>query len=371
MMGQELVINGRFVARPWTGVDRVASEMLRAIAARIDRRAAGSFTKLRVVTPPVHTAEFHAPPHVTVDRLPGTASVMWEQLRLPGAVGGSWLYSPCNVGPLIYRNQIVTIHDAHIYLTPQSYSRAFRAWYSALLPRLARRAKVVTTVSAFSKQTLEDRGIIPRGKAVVVPNGGDHVLRTPPDPEILQRLGLEPESYFLMVGGLAAHKNLRTLIEARRLPRRHRLPLIVVGEADPRVFSARDLLEESDVRFIGRIADPELRALLDRATALVFPSLVEGFGLPPLEAMGCGCPVIASAIPPVEEVCGSAAILIDPTSPGAWAEQMERLASDRDARTRLSKAGRERAAMYTWDRAAARLLEAIATVGGPSGATSH
>ena len=186
----ELVVNGRFLTRPLAGVDRVAHELLRALTRRQAAQGLEPFGSIRVVAPArgMEQGNLNLPAALqptATGRLGGT---VWEQLELPRGLGDAWLYSPCNVGPLARAKQIVTIHDAQVYLSPQAYSAPFRAWYKWLLPRLARRARLVTTVSDYSKRTLEEFGVLPPGKAVVIHNGADHILRVAADASVLARL---------------------------------------------------------------------------------------------------------------------------------------------------------------------------------------
>ena len=355
----QLVVNGRFLTRPLAGVDRVAHELLRALSRRQADHGLDPFGAIRVVTPSHGVANDDLPAalHPTpTGRLGGTA---WEQLELPRGLGDAWLYSPCNVGPLARRKQIVTIHDAQVYLAPLAYSAAFRNWYRWLLPRLARRACLVTTVSDYSKRMLEAFGVLPPDKAVVIHNGADHILRVPADPSVLTRHDLAPGGYVLAIGSLSPHKNLNTVLEAAARRRDRSMPLVVAGGGNPRVFADAGLKPTQDTRFLGRVTDGELRGLFDNANALVFPSLFEGFGLPPLEAMACGCPVIASDIPTLHEVCGDAVLYADPADAGRWALQMDRLAGDPGLRDDLAERGRRQAARFTWDRAAEAFLTAV------------
>jgi glycosyltransferase involved in cell wall biosynthesis len=298
-------------------------------------------------------------------RLSGQA---WEQLELPLDVGDAWLLNPCNVGPILTRRSVVTIHDAQVYLAPEAYTRAFRSWYKTILPILGRRARIVTTVSKFSKDTLEAYGVVPRGKAHVVPNGADHILRIESDPQALQRFGLSPGRYLLAVGSLSPHKNLRSLIAAAGLRRDRSIPLVVAGGAAPRIFADAGMPKTPDLHYLGRVTDAELRSLYENAAAFLFPSLVEGFGLPPVEAMACGCPVIASSAASLPEVCGGAALYADPFDIDAWARLMDEVTVDAELRARLREAGHKRATGYTWRNAALSLLRLIAAADGDADA---
>ncbi|MEM6938801.1 MAG: glycosyltransferase family 1 protein [Pseudomonadota bacterium] len=355
-----LELNARFLSRPLAGVDRVAFEL----ASALDRYGLppqiSSFTA-------VHPAR----PATTDGILPRTMSMrktrwwpgghLWEQGALTLNSGDSWLLSLCNTGPVLRRKQIVMIHDAQTFRHPESYTWPFRLWYRWMLPRLGRRAALVLTVSHHAKAELERFGIVPRGKARVVPNGADHILRHQADLDVLARHGLERQGYFLALGSMAPHKNIPRIIEAARARQDQTLPLILAGGGSNRVFSADQGSSQSGVQAIGRVTDPELRALYENAVALVFPSLTEGFGLPPLEAMLCGCPVIASSGGALPETCGDAALFVDPADRSGWTKALEHLASDMALRKDMSAKGRAHAAAYTWDNAAACLVRHLSS----------
>jgi glycosyltransferase involved in cell wall biosynthesis len=249
---------------------------------------------------------------------------------------------------------LVVIHDAQPFLVPNAYSRVFRTWYRFLLPRLARNAELVVTVSKYSRLQLERFGVVPPGKAHVIPNGADHILRLQEDVDTLSRYRLFRDGYVLALGSLAPHKNIETLVRA--FAKRHdSLPeLIVAGGTASQVFAGVRIQNSSGIRFLGRITDSELKALYSNALAFAFPSLTEGFGLPPLEAMFCGCPVIASTAGAVEEVCGKAAIYASASDPHEWRIAIERLTRDAALRQQYREVGRMHAAQYTWRKAAER-----------------
>ncbi|WP_185020809.1 glycosyltransferase family 4 protein [Histidinibacterium lentulum] len=351
MPPRELVLNGRFLTRPGTGVDRVAAELARALAARPDIR-------LTMALPREALGERSGQllgPAISRGPLRGHA---WEQISLPGLAGGRWCLNLCNTGPLFGVRQVVMLHDAHVATVPGSYSRAFRALYLSLQPRLSRRAAIVLTVSDHSRHSLEATGLVPRGKARVVPNGADHMDRIVADHSVLDRHGLRPRGYFLAVGSAAAYKNIAMIASVADARGAAALPLVTTGGAMPRVFGASP--HSGGHRHLGRVTDPELKALYANALALLFPSLAEGFGLPPLEAMSCGTPVIATTAGAVPEVCGGAALHADPSRPSDWRQAMDRIETDADLRRDLRARGRARAAGFTWTRAADRLLAAIA-----------
>tara|TARA_R110002051_G_scaffold325809_1_gene431562 strand:+ start:3483 stop:4262 length:780 start_codon:yes stop_codon:yes gene_type:complete len=229
-----------------------------------------------------------------------------------------------------------------------------------MLPKLARTAGVVVTVSEHSKKQLESLGIVPVGKTHVIPNGGDHILRVKADNHILKRFGLNSHGYILAVGSLATHKNLELLTRAARARGPHVLDLVIAGGGNPAVFAQSGLTEGGGVRVLGRVTDGELRALYQKARALAFPSITEGFGLPPLEAMNCGCPVVASTGGAIPEACGKAALYVDPGDQEAWTAALERIERDEALRIALIEKGYRQAAQLTWRTSAIQVLTLLA-----------
>lgn len=358
---RRLAVNARFLTRPPTGVDRVAIELVTALARRddvgeialchpredslhrdwLDTLPDGSRRKLTLL--PVGQRRGHA----------------WEQIDLPRVLRDRPLLSLCSTGPVLRRNHAVMIHDAQVWDAPHSYSRAFRLAYRTLLPVLGRSARHVLTVSHFAAGRLTAVGITPPGKPHVILNGAEHILRTPPDPAALGRHALAPGGYLLAIGNLAPHKNLRLLVDAAAARPPGAPEMIVAGGMNSKVFADAGLPQVAGVRYIGRVSDAELRALYGGALALAFPSLTEGFGLPPVEAMLCGCPVVATTGGAVPEVCGDAVLSVDPQDRAAWTAALERIATDSALRAKLSERGRLRAEAYTWDAAAAAAIEVM------------
>lgn len=351
-------INARFLTRPASGVDRVAIELIVALAARPD---VSWLTLLHPVYETLHCGWLDDLPDLIRDKIQlqpvgRWQGHFWEQLDLPRALPDQILLSLCSTGPVLRRNQAVMIHDAQVWDVPQSYSRAFRLAYRLLLPLLARRARYLLTVSRFSAGQLVKHGIAPHGKTRLVLNGADHILRVAPDPGTLRRHGLVARGYMLAIGNLAPHKNLALLVRAAAARGPDAPELIVAGGMNSKVFADAGLREAKRVRFIGRVSDAELRALYEGALAMAFPSLTEGFGLPPLEAMLCGCPVIATSGGAVPEICGDAAIFVNPADQAGWTAAMERVAADDTLRADLSRKGVVQGALYSWERAADGLV---------------
>jgi glycosyltransferase involved in cell wall biosynthesis len=309
-----VAINARAaVRREIGGVERYAREM----AARLP--ALGDY---RVLKPP------------TEHKL----GQVWEQ-ALPLMHRGL-IYSPANTAPVSART-IVVIHDVAALKHPEWYSRAYAAWHGKLLPRVARKAKLVITVSEFSRgEIAETLGV----DSVVIPGGVDERFRPG-----------QPGDYVLTVATRIARKNLAALEPTRRALKERGLELVAVG-------SGRDYMQTDD-GIPGRyVPDDELPALYAGARAFVLPSLYEGFGLPVLEAMASGVPVVASNRAALPETCGDAALLVDPDNRDAIAEAVLAAATDESTRGPLIEAGRARAARFTWERTARATDQAIATL---------
>ena len=348
-----IAINGRFLTQGLTGVQRYAREMTRALDALV---AAGKAPPMRLIAPPgaEGLADFpHLAPSLTGTR----GGQLWEQLDLPRAAGGDFLLNLGNTAPVAQgRNQAVVIHDAGVFDTPESYSWKFRGWYRGLQRMLVLRGARFLSVSEFSAGRIAANLGLDGARIGVTLEGGEHILREMAEPAILTRHGLNPGGYALVIGTGAAHKNLAALHHAIGALGARGLTLAVAGAQDAAVFRQAGAPPAPNVLPLGRVSDAELRALYESALCLVFPSRYEGFGLPPVEAMWCGCPVIASRAGAVPEVCGDAALWFDPGQPESLGEAVALLADDATRRATLIEAGRARVQQFSWEQAARRLL---------------
>jgi glycosyltransferase involved in cell wall biosynthesis len=357
-------INGRFLTQAVTGVQRYATEIVRAIDRQLgshpelrDRYAFRLLTPRRAA-PGLELAHIAAVP---VGRLTGH---LWEQVELPLHAGGRVLLNLCNTAPAAARC-VVTIHDASVFAVPEAYSPAFRLWYRALIPLLGRTALRVVTDSEFSRTELVQRAGIRPGKMTVIPLGCEHVTRTSADTGVFARLPVSPRGYILAVGSQGAHKNLGLLAAALERMGDGAPALVLAGGTNPRIFGDTTVAHGNGVHSAGYVTDAELRALYENACCFVFPSLYEGFGLPPLEAMMCGCPVIASRAASLPESCGDAALYCDPHDPDDLVRALRRLLQEPGRREDLSRRGLERARVFTWDRASTALLRLLDHVHRP------
>jgi glycosyltransferase involved in cell wall biosynthesis len=284
---------------------------------------------------------------------------VWAQLQLPRHAPGG-LLSFCNLAPVAVRRQIACIHDMQTRLTPASYGRLFRLAHHLILPLLGRRAAVITTVSETSRQAIVGLRVAPGSKVALAPNGSDHALRWAPERARLSVASRRP--FVLAIGRGMPHKNAALLIRIAKRLDAIGLDLWLAGEIGEEELRRLGAAPGPALRVLGRVSDDDLAAALRAALCFAFPSRSEGFGLPAVEAMALGCPVVASTAPSLPEVCGEAALYADPDDEEAWVAAIDRLRRDPALRADLIERGRARAATYAWRATAETYLALMASV---------
>ncbi|CAN5270064.1 glycosyltransferase family 1 protein [soil metagenome] len=304
--------------------------------------------------------------------------LIWHQTSLPRHLkqdGVQILYSPVAEGMIAPTcRQVITIHDLLPLRFPRMNPR-LRYYFQYVLPRIVRGSAAVITVSEATRGDLR-RFFGASDTPVHVVHGAYDARAfstTTATPAIVDearrkhRLG----EYILAVGETRPYKNTRRLIKAFARLRRNDLQLAIVGKTnkmDPDLeHFPRGLGVKERVRFLGYVSDRDLAALYGGAAAFVFPSLYEGFGIPPLEAMACGCPVVCSRAASLPEVCGDAAEYVDPLDVGSIAAGISRVLNDASLRSSLREKGRERVRAFSYDKAAAEIVQILDEVAGATG----
>lgn len=290
---------------------------------------------------------------------------LWEQFVLPLAARKGRLINLAGAACWRHRRQTCLLHDAAVFDEPSAYRPLFVAWYHHLFRRLARSGADLMTVSAFSRNRLALHLGVDSSTITVVRPGADHFaqVRDEEGESVLARLGLKQANFYLAVGSQNPTKNLPRLLRAWRALPPDRPPLVLVGGANRQVFGEVRLDSVEGLQLVGELSDSELRVLYLNATALVFPSLYEGCGLPPLEAMSLGCPVIASTAASLPEVCGQAALLVDPLDEAELSSAMARLASDANQREILREVGLRHSASRRWEDTGDEFFEHLRELG--------
>jgi glycosyltransferase involved in cell wall biosynthesis len=336
--GALVAINARAAVRSQIGgVERLAREMARRLPVlRPDR--------YRVLRPDPSLA--HRAGHA------------WEQAVLPLRAGDcALIYSPANLAPLMGRRNVVVIHDAAALRHPAAYSAGYVAYQRQFLPRLARRARLVITVSEFSRGELVELLDAPPERITVIAEGVDERFSPSVDPGPARAaLGLRGP-YVLAVGTASGRKNVVALEPVAAELWREGIEVVLAG-------SERGYLRrgESRLRRLGYVPEPLLPGLYAGALAVVTPSRYEGFGLPCLEAMAAGVPVVATRAGALPETVGDAGLLVDLDDPGALLHATRSAIADASLRARLTASGRDRAHRFTWERTARETDAAIGRV---------
>ncbi len=354
-MAETVFLNGRFLSQPMTGVQRFSAEIARAIDELATR---GEWPETVLLTPSRIDEPIAAYRRLRLREVGRMRGHLWEQAELPAAARGGVLVNLGNTAPILTgRRQVVVIHDAGVFDTPESYSLRFRTWYKTLQHWLVRAGAQVATVSDFSRRRIVAHlGLDPTQIAVIY-EGAEHVLRTQADTTILSRHGLQPQNFAVVVSSRVMHKNLAALGVAAEALAQRGMVIAIAGGTNRDVFHDLPGVGFAERR-LGRVSEAELRALYENAACLLFPSRYEGFGLPPVEAMACGCPVLAARGSAVEEVCSDNALYFDAGDSRSMVDAVTRLLDEPGLAGDLHRRGRQHAAKLTWA-AAARALGGV------------
>ncbi len=348
-------INGRFYGAPVTGVQRFGREITVRILADGDH----------LVLLPAGTAVADGLPvnRIIRGRLRGH---LWEQVELPRRARRAQcelVLNPGSTAPLRGGPNVVVVHDVSPLTNPEWYSRRLALWYRVALGAAARRAARVLTFSRWSMAQVTGVLGVPADRIGVVTQGVepfDAPARPADVAAVRGRLGLVGP-FLLATGAGNRRKNVSFLIHVMKRWARVSPPppmLVVVGAGIRRVHGVdREVAPAPQwLRFLGHVSDDTLRALYTGAAAFLFPSLGEGFGRPPLEAMGCGTPAVVSEYGSAREILGDAARILS-LDPDEWIAAVRELVDDIEARKALVERGRCRAGSYRWGRAAREVLE--------------
>ena len=345
-----IYVNGRFLTQPMTGVERYAYSICRAMA------------KLRqpfaIVCPNAPVRKEYDTRDMNIVHYGFGRSHFWEQCILPFYFVGkkdALVLSFTGLGSVLIRNKIMTVHDLSFLENPSWFSKAYYWWYKLMTPLAVRTSKHIITVSQFSKQEIQRFYPFLKEEDISVV-----YCAVDEDRFYTQAEKTVPaERFALAVSSLDPRKNFDRLIEAFK----HitNCQLYIVGKQGW-VFSRQDGTEDEvqNVRFLGRVDDEELLHLYNTATCFIFPSIYEGFGMPPVEAMACGCPVLASDIPVLREVCGDAAMYFNPYGVDHISEVIRQYLEHSDVyRNRMQGEGYRTVKRFSWEKSAKEVIRLV------------
>lgn len=343
-----LVINGRFLARPLTGVERYGRLLLRVIATE--------WPDSRVIVPkgaPEDIDTFG----LEIVRHGNTTGHVWEQVELPRALEkGEVLLSPANTGPLRAQHHVPVVHDLAFLLHPEWFNARFATWYKLLIPRMVRRAERVITVSGSVREELMRYYAVPEERLNIVP---PYVLPTLLEPS--EALGLK-RPYYLLVSSIDPRKGIDRALNWFTGLRDPAFDLVIVGRAH-RAFAPVPIPAHPNIHVLSDVDDARLSALYRNAIALIQPSYYEGFGLPVLEAITLRCPVITAHLKVFTEQFGDAVLEADIGYTRSMMRAMVTL-NDPSARAEQVEKGHARSLTFTEERTAAALHQALDPVLG-------
>lgn len=359
---KRIFINGRFLRGPITGTSRVAEEVLavwdRAIAA-----GQPEFHGFRI--------ELLMPKDVrrelTLQAIPATRKQVlggkfWELVDLALMAWSGTLVNFANIAPLYHPRGVTYLHDAQVFLHPESYTPMHRRTHRPLAKLAGHTAKRVITVSQFSSEALQRFGVAKAARITPIHNGADHITRNPARQEVLAAKGLTPQGYALMYDSNFTYKNVEVVLEAFRRMGPDAPKLGLIARKDQRRTSeAPPELRERMVVLSG-IDDGELRALYENALVFLQPATTEGFAMTQLEALLCGAPVITTRGGSMPEVLGEDVLYAPADSPDAWGAAILRFRQEPGFRDAMLQRGQPMAQRYTWQKTADALWREVRKV---------
>lgn len=357
-----IFINGKFAAQRVTGVQRLSVGLIQALDMLLIKEQ--STNRIILLCPPGAK-----PPLLNYIEIRFVGKVFfgmhfWEQFFLPAYTLGRQLINLAGPSPIFKHRQVCMIPDAAVFDCPEAYTSLYVIWYKLLFHIVSHTAQLLLTISEFSRQRLIRALGSQAGRLQLVSCAASHMQSVVPDFTCLDKFGLRGGKYLLGVASLNPTKNLPALIAAFGAIDRKDIRLVIVGGGNQAVFAGESLNNTGDSRIItvGVITDSELSALYRHAHAFIFPSLYEGFGIPPLEAMSLGCPVIASRSSSIPEVCGDAALYFDPYDISDMRCALERVLDDNALCQTLRQKGAARFKIFSWERAARELYAHLKSI---------
>jgi glycosyltransferase involved in cell wall biosynthesis len=332
-----IYINGKFLTKDVTGVQRYARSLI------------NEFKKVGF------DFEIINPENSFIGKRSRT---VWEQF-MASKIKQGLLFCPTNSGPITYKNKIITLHDAAVLSHPEWFAKNFSIMRKTLIPILVNSSLKIITVSNFSKNHICEALNLRDDKVEVIYNGINKKKFKPMSisNKILKKYNLT-KPYILFVGSIEPRKNLKRMINSWiKLPKIYKkeFDLLIVGKKNW-IFKDVILKKENSIKELGYIQDDELIKLYSMAKVFIYPSLFEGFGLPVLEAMACGTPVITSNVSALPEVGGESVLYIDPRDEESISSKMIELLDSRSLQKDLIIRGLQRAKLFTWENTAKKTI---------------
>ena len=317
------ILNSRFLTQNLTGVQRYGYELFKQL---------NNVTDTRYLIPDQDiNKRYDISKEIKLNKIGQRKGHLWEQLDLPAYLkknDNPLLLNLCNTAPLFYKNKIVTIHDIS-FKKGNWHSKSFKAFYNVMIPRILKNSVHVITVSEFSKRDIMEAFGIAENKISVIYNAPFLLSDENPVPPFIKL----KKPYILSVGSMDGRKNLKRAVKAFLASKNDDLTMYLIGEYNSNFKHDPELDQlikdnQNKVSFLGYVTDQQLTYMYKNALCFVYPSLYEGFGLPPVEAMANNCPVIVSNTSSLPEVCGNAALYCDPLDISDIAKKINAMTAD-------------------------------------------
>ncbi|EPY4367973.1 TPA: glycosyltransferase family 4 protein [Klebsiella quasipneumoniae] len=337
-----IYVNARFFTQKITGVQRFAREIAKELANQRD--------DIIFLVPSISDiVDIESLNGINILEANGGCGHFWEQITLPFFLyrrGNPLLLNLCNTAPVLYHNKIITLHDITYIKYPRSYSLKFRMLYRVITPLIIKGSRKIITVSEFSRKEISNYYNLDYGKVSVVYNAVTNEIK-----KIQAAITDRENKYLLAVSSQNFHKNFHTLIQAFS-GYTGSLSLKIIGDKAQAFNGIEHVSNDDRIQFLGRVSDVELANLYTNAYGFIFPSLYEGFGIPPLEAQYCGCPVISSDRASMPEVLGNSVLYFNPESTSEIVMAILKLENNKNIRDELIERGRENASRFSWSKSA-------------------
>ncbi|MGF1730521.1 glycosyltransferase family 4 protein [Photobacterium kasasachensis] len=344
-----LVVNARFLTQDLTGVQRFAIEISKELK---------KYNTKVVFVAPHNIKDKILAEYLDVQVIGNSTGHLWEQVELPlylkRKCANATLINFCNTAPILYCNKVSTVHDIAFIKWSKSFSKSFSMFYKFLIPLIIKSSKRLVTVSEFSKTEIERYYKLSSSPFIVIHNAVDDSFKG-------YTSNYKKDNYILAVSSLNSQKNFEGLLNAFHLTNDNTLKLKIVGSRNQAfsnsVFTDKDFNDR--IEFLGRVSDEELKELYSNAKCFVYPSFYEGFGIPPLEAQSCLCPVIVSDAASLPEVCKDSVLYCDPYDPIDIAAKIDLVCSDYALTRRLIDSGIKNIERFSWEKSALAYMNLI------------
>jgi glycosyltransferase involved in cell wall biosynthesis len=353
-----IYFNARFLTQSVSGVQRYAIELLKALDKAITAKEVNINGFYLILLAPKDIKLDLKLKNIELKQVGSFNGHLWEQVELPLYAKNGLLVSLCNTGPILKRRQIITIHDMAEFSISENFSFLFRKSYQLLHIILSKSVKKIISVSNFSKEEIIKYCNVMPEKVIVIYESGDHIDFVHEDRSIIDKNKLLNQPFILAVSSVNPNKNFTSIIKAMELLNDINFSVIIAGKKS-HIFSQSDSKCLDKATYVGFVTDQQLKSLYNHASCFIFPSYYEGFGLPPLEAMACGCPVIVSNSAALPEICGDSAIYCDPKDPRDIAIKIRGFLESKSLEESQRLKGYEHSKKYSWNTAAIKTFDLI------------